>query len=124
MLTSPGEGSAGNRCRACPGEGSTGSRQQVTCRGWRQARPRALVRAPGAQERPVWPVGSVCLAPGAATSPGEGARRSPDPIYAVFCFLQQEREKKCRVLKGGFTNMKARIQGGFSWVNPRVGYSF
>ncbi|KAK2431160.1 hypothetical protein QL285_029426 [Trifolium repens] len=119
----PGEGSAGNRCRACPGEGSTGSRQQATRRGWRQARPRALVRAPGAQERPVWPVGSVCLAPGAATSPGEGARRSPDPIYAVFCFLLQ-REEKCRVLKGGFTNMEARVQGGFSWVNPRVGYSF
>ena len=84
--------------------------QQATRREWRQARPRALVRAPGAQERPVWPVGSVCLAPGAATSPGEGARRSPDPIYAVFCFFSRVREKEARVLRGFCSNIKSRIK--------------
>ncbi|KAK2432105.1 hypothetical protein QL285_030245 [Trifolium repens] len=80
MLTSPGEGSAGNRCRACPGEGSTGSRQQATRRGWRPARPRALVRAPGAQERPVWPVESVCW----RQAQGVGARREFADIYPYF----------------------------------------
>jgi hypothetical protein len=82
----------------------------VRALGGRQARPRALVRAPGAQERPVWPVGSVCLAPGAATSPGEGARRSPDPIYAVFCFFSSVREKEARVLRGFCSNIKSRIK--------------
>jgi hypothetical protein len=119
-LMCPGEGSAGNRCRASPGEGSTGSRQQATRRGWRPARPRALVRAPGAQERPVWPVEPVGMAPGAG-----GWRWARIRSYIpLFQFLQHEREEKCRVLKGGFTNMEARVQGGFSWVNPRVGYSF
>jgi hypothetical protein len=42
----------------------------------------------------------------------------------VFLFLAAARERNVRVLKGVFTNMKARVQEGFSWVNPRVGYSF
>ncbi|KAK2379236.1 hypothetical protein QL285_067059 [Trifolium repens] len=60
-------------------------------------------------------------------APVGGARRGRDYIYACSDFLQHGRavrEEKCRVLKGGFTNMEARVQGGFSWVNPRVGYSF
>ncbi|KAK2443819.1 hypothetical protein QL285_014892 [Trifolium repens] len=119
----PGEGSAGNRCRACPGEGSTGSRQQATRRGWHQARPRALVRVPGAQERPVWAVDSVESAPGAGVWRWARKRRYI-PLFQ-FSAAEREREReKCRVLKGGFTNMEARVQGGFSWVNHRVGYSF
>ena len=96
MLTSPDEGSAGNRCRACPGEGSTGSRQQATHRGWRPARPRALVRAPGAQKRPVWPVESVCW----CLAQEFGAGREFADIYPCFWFSAAEKWKKNRVLKG------------------------
>ncbi|KAK2452082.1 hypothetical protein QL285_011079 [Trifolium repens] len=53
-----------------------------------------------------------------------GARRQREFIYPCFCFSAARERRKNRVLKGGFTNMKARVQGGFSWVNPRVGYSF
>ncbi|KAK2421495.1 hypothetical protein QL285_032118 [Trifolium repens] len=119
-LMCPSEGSAGNRCRECPGEGSAGCMLQATGGGWRQARPRALVRAPGAQERPVWAVDSIELAPGAGVWRWGRKRR----YIPLFLFFAAEREEKCRVLKGGFTNMEARVQGGFSWVNPRVGYSF
>ena len=58
--------------------------------------------------------------------PGAGRVSSgPASIYTPCSeFSAAEREEKCRVLKGGFTNMEARVQGGFSWVNPRVGYSF
>ena len=45
-------------------------------------------------------------------------------LYTPVSDFLQPREKEARVLKGGFTNMEARVQGGFSWVNPRVGYSF
>ncbi|KAK2443250.1 hypothetical protein QL285_014371 [Trifolium repens] len=109
MLTSPGEGSAGNRCRACPGEGSTGSRQQATRRGWRQARPRALVRASGAQERPVWPVGSVCLARPRALVRAPGAAPTLYMLFSVF--LQQERVKEARVLKGVFPISSLGLRG-------------
>ncbi|KAK2443821.1 hypothetical protein QL285_014894 [Trifolium repens] len=89
MLMCPGEGSAGNRSRACPGEGSTDSRQQATRRGWRQARPRALVRAPGAQERPVWAVDSVESASGAGVWRWARKRR----YIPLFQFSAAEREK-------------------------------
>jgi hypothetical protein len=40
----------------------------------------------------------------------------------LLCFIfSRVREKNVGFERGVFTNMEARVQGGFSWVNPRVG---
>ena len=63
---------------------------------------------------------------GCGICPGGARRRSLAHGAAAILYIHVSgffaavREEKCRVLKGGFTNMEARVQGGFSWVNPRV----
>jgi hypothetical protein len=63
--------------------------------------------ARGAQTRPVWPVKSVEVAPGAV----ELALGAAAIIYMLFLvFCSRVREKEARVLRGFCSNIKSRIK--------------